>query len=223
MEHPLESAPGVDVIDRSRRFRPGERTDPEKVDSTDPREVELLARARDGNTQAYSQLVEIHQDRIYGLIFRMVREQTLAEELTQDVFIKAFRNLSSFRGDARFSTWVYRIAVNVCHDQRESATARNRAKETSLDSPEMSQVDFPAPRSRPDEAMESDEVAAGFENSLASLEPMYREAFLLRHQEGLNYGEIAQILGITISNAKVRVHRAREMVLEALRSRGFDV
>jgi RNA polymerase sigma-70 factor (ECF subfamily) len=219
----LEAAFGADVIDRSRRLKPGERTDPEKVDSTNLREMELLVQARDGNTRAYSQLVEIHQDRIYGLIFRMVREQTLAEELTQDVFIKAFRNLSSFRGDARFSTWVYRIAVNACHDQRESATARNRARETSLDSPELSQLDLPAQSSRPDEAMETDEVVAGFEDSLASLEPMYREAFLLRHQEGLNYGEIAQILGVTLSNAKVRVHRAREMVLEALRSRGFDV
>jgi RNA polymerase sigma-70 factor (ECF subfamily) len=213
----------VDVVDRRRRLRPGDRADPEEVDSTILREAKLLAQARNGNTRAYSQLVEIHQDRIYGLIFRMVREPALAEELTQDVFIKAFRNLSSFRGDARFSTWTYRIAVNICHDQRESATARNRARETSLDAPELSQLDPPASKSRPDEALEDEEIAAGFEASVALLEPKYREAFLLRHQEDLNYGEIARILGVTLSNAKVRVHRAREMVLEALRSRGFDV
>jgi len=210
-------------MDRSRRLGPGERADPKKVDSTNLREAELLAQAREGNTRANSQLVELHQDRIYGVIFRMVREPTLAEELTQDVFIKAFRNLSSFRGDARFSTWVYRIAVNICHDQRESAAARNRARETSLDSPELSHLDPPAPKSRPDEAMEASEIAEAFETSLSALEPKYQEAFLLRHQEGLNYEEIAQVLGVTLSNAKVRVHRAREMVLVALRSRGFDV
>ena len=210
-------------MDRSRRLGPGERADPKKVDSTNLREGELLAQAREGNTRAYSQLVEIHQDRIYGLIFRLVREPGLAEELTQDVFIKAFRNLSSFRGDARFSTWLYRVAVNLCHDQRESRSARDMEKESSLEGPELEHLDLPSPKSRPDEVMEARELEVFFEAGLNALEVKYRDAFLLRHQEGLSYEDIAMVLDISQSNAKVRVHRAREMVLESLRSSGFDV
>jgi RNA polymerase sigma-70 factor (ECF subfamily) len=216
----------VDVTEQGRRLDQENRTgsNPPVSSETEPKaESQLLNRARRGDTKAYGQLVRVHQDRIYGLVFRMVRDPALAEELTQDVFLKAFRSLSSFRGDARFTTWLYRIAVNLCHDQRESLAARNRSKETSLDSDELGQLEPSTPTTRPDEAMEATEVAAGFQAGLNALEPIYREAFLLRHQEGLNYGEIAEVLGISQSNAKVRVHRAREMVLEALRSRGFDV
>jgi RNA polymerase sigma-70 factor (ECF subfamily) len=84
-------------------------------------------------------------------------------------------------------------------------------------------MDPPAPQPRPDEALEAGQVADGFQAELDALEPIYREAFLLRHQEGLGYEDIAGILEISVSNAKVRVHRARESILGALRRRGFEV
>jgi RNA polymerase sigma-70 factor (ECF subfamily) len=153
----------------------------------------------------------------------MVRDPALAEELTQDAFIKAYRNLSSFREEARFSTWLFRIAVNLCHDHRESLAARVRRKEASLDGLEQQALDPRTGTARPDELVEDREVAAGFQAGLDALDATYREAFLLRHQEGLGYVEIAEILEISRANAKVRVHRAREMILDALRARGFDV
>ena len=153
----------------------------------------------------------------------MVREPALAEELTQDAFIKAYRNLSSFRGEARFTTWLFRIAVNLCHDHRESLAARVQRKEASLDGLEQQGLNARAVTSRPDELVEDREVAAGFQAGLDALGARYREAFLLRHQEGLGYEEIAEILEISKANAKVRVHRAREMILDALLARGFDV
>jgi len=190
---------------------------------TDPREAELLRRARGGDTEAFGRLVEMHQDLVYGLVFRMVRDRSLAEELTQDAFVKAFRRLDSFRGEALFTTWLYRIAVNVCHDQRGSTAARIRGRETSLDAPETGRLDPPASQALPDEDLESREIGDLFRAGVNALEPKYRAAFLLRHQEGLSYAEIAAVLEISENNAKVRVHRAREMVLEGLRSRGFDV
>ena len=153
----------------------------------------------------------------------MVRDPGLAEELTQDSFLKAYRALDSFRGASRFSTWLYRIAVNACHDHRESAAARRRTQETSLDRLEYHDLDPAAPGSRPDQAVEFDEMAEHFEAGLAKLEPTHREAFVLRHQEGLEYGEIAEVLGISAGNAKVRVHRAREAILATLRTRGYEV
>jgi len=187
------------------------------------RERELLARARDGDTRSYGDLVRSHQDRIYGLIFRLVRDPGLAEELTQDAFVRAFRNLGRFRGEARFATWVYRIAVNLCHDHRDSRAAQGKSRERSLDAPEWGGKELPGKVTRPDQAVEIVEVARDFRAGLEALEPKYREAFLLRHQEGLSYDEIAEVFEISKTNAKVRVHRAREMILESLRERGYSV
>jgi len=186
-------------------------------------ERELLARTRQGDTAAYTRLVRLHQDLIFGLVSRMVRDAQLAEELTQDAFLKAYRALDSFRGEARFATWLYRIAVNLCRDHRGNPTSRLRRMETSLEGTAGRGVDPPAPYPRPDEALEAGQVADEFQSELDALDPMYREAFLLRHQEGLGYEEIAGILEISVSNAKVRVHRAREVILGALRRRGFEV
>lgn len=196
--------------------------DRDRFDLAPEVERDLIARARQGDTQAYGRLVLAHQDRIFGMVLRMVRDPLLAEELTQDVFLKAFRGLSGFREAARFTTWLYRIAVNLCHDERQSLGARKRAREIDLEGDPPILAD-PNPGTRPDQAVEADEAATGFEAGLMALEPKYREAFLLRHQEGLSYEEIASVLEISRSNAKVRVHRAREMILEALRSRGFEV
>jgi RNA polymerase sigma-70 factor (ECF subfamily) len=187
------------------------------------REGDLIARSVQGDTRAYALLVRMHQDAVFGLVCRLVADPLVAEELTQDTFLKAFRNLPSFRGDARFFTWLYRIAVNVCHDHRSSQAARNRMRESSLDGPEIGTFDPVAPFARPDEMVEEGEVAEDFQSALDALEAPYREAFLLRHQEGLSYEELAEVMQISKSNAKVRVHRAREMILEALRALGHEI
>ncbi len=186
-------------------------------------ERELLARSRDGDTIAYSILVRNYQDAIYALVCRLIKDDHTAEELTQDTFLKAYRSLPGFRGDARFYTWLYRIAVNVCHDHRESLASRNRRRESSLDAPEMSGLEPPTRFGRPDHLAEESEVAADFRNALGRLDAPYRDAFVLRHQEGLSYDELAHVLRISKSNAKVRVHRAREMVLAVLRERGHEL
>jgi len=190
---------------------------------TPDEEQVLLDRSRRGDTEAYGRLVRAYQDLVYGLVFRSVRDATTAEEITQDVFLKAFRALESFRGESKFTTWLYRIAVNACHDQRDSLAARQRHRETSFDDPDPVAAESAASAERPDEVVEAGEIASTFLEGFEALEPIYREAFLLRHGEGRSYEEIAEILEISVSNAKVRVHRAREMLLTALRTRGFEV
>lgn len=186
-------------------------------------ERELLSRAQHGDKIAYGGLVKLHQDAIFGLVLRQVQDRLTAEELTQDVFVKAFRNLGSFRGDSKFSTWLYRIAVNVCYDYRGSSKARFKKEEVNIE-PEpgvfLGRVDLGR---RPDEEIATKEMAMAFQSCLDRLEPNYREAFLLRHQQGLSYDAIAEVLEISRSNAKVRVHRAREMILETMRKMGHDV
>ena len=145
----------------------------------------------------------------------------LAEELTQDAFLKAYRALGSFRGESRFSTWVYRITINLCRDHFDSPATRFRQRQASLDGPGLERFDPPADGVRPDEALETEEVARDFDAALHGLETTYKEAFLLRHQEGLPYDEISEVLEISVSNAKVRVHRARELILADAQGAGL--
>jgi RNA polymerase sigma-70 factor (ECF subfamily) len=211
------------VSDRGRGEGRSDRDDPGGAPLTAEEERDLLGRASGGDTRAYGRLVAAYQDRVFGLVFRALRDQAVAEEVTQDVFLKAYRSLASFRGDAKFTTWLYRIAVNACRDHRGSRAARKQSRETSLEGPDGEGTAPPPASGRPDLALEASEVETGFRAGLDSLEPRQREAFLLRHEEGLSYDEIAVVLGISIANAKVRVHRAREALLKTLRDRGFDV
>jgi RNA polymerase sigma-70 factor (ECF subfamily) len=185
-------------------------------------DLELVQGAREGNERAFEALVRRHQDSIYGLVMRMVGERDIAEELTQDTFVRAWRNLDGFRGEAQVSTWLYRIAVNLLRDRHASRAARERRSEVSLDDVNLPLAPLAASEPSPVEALEAEEAGAQYRRALADLDPDHRAAFLLRHQEGLAPAEIAGVLGISESNAKVRVHRARRMILDMLRKAGYE-
>ncbi len=184
---------------------------------------ELVGQARDGDVRAFEDLVRRHQGRVYALVRRMVLDAGVAEELTQDVFLKAHRGLGGFQERASFSTWLYRIAVNCVRDYRESRVFHAREIESRLET--VSGADEPPATADPgpDEAVSGAQLFALFENSVEGLDPHLKEAFLLRHQENLGYEEMSEILGVTQANAKVRVHRARTQLLERLRQLGYDV
>jgi RNA polymerase sigma-70 factor, ECF subfamily len=186
-------------------------------------DVELVRQARSGDARAFGDLVHKHQDAIFGLTVRMVGEAATAEELTQDTFLRAWKNLAGFRGESRVSTWLYRIAVNLCLDHLGSRRNQQRRRETSLEISEDGAHALAAHQPGPDERLEEREVTEAFQQALADLDPDHRAAFLLRHQEGLAAAEIATALGISAANAKVRVHRARQMILASLRRRGYAV
>jgi RNA polymerase sigma-70 factor (ECF subfamily) len=186
-------------------------------------EQEWIERARSGDLRAFDQLVRRYQTSIYALVRRMIREDAVAEELTQDVFLKAYQGLARFREEAAFSTWLYRIAVNHVRDYVASRKARDHKQEMSLEDLELSGFKPVSTTPGPEDATSLSEMATLFDSALARLEPHLLEAFLLRHQEGLGYEQIALVLEISVANAKVRVHRARERILEGLRSLGYEV
>lgn len=181
---------------------------------------QLVQRVREGDERAFEELVRRHQEAVYGLVARMSGQAETAEEIAQDVFLQAWRHIDGFRGDAKVSTWLYRIAINLCRDRHESRGARGRRLETSLEESMEAGAAFVSPERAPDEHIEEEEAARGFQQALSSLDEEHRAAFLLRHQEGLTPAEIARIAGISESNAKVRVHRARQMILATLRRLG---
>jgi len=154
-----------------------------------------------GDAQAFARLYEEHKDRIFGLARRMAGHEHAAE-LTQDVFVRAWQKLGTFRGEARFSTWLHRLAVNLILSRRASfATHRQRY---FLDGEERLQ-DLPArPGGR--------ELGMDFESALERLPAGARTIFVLHDVEGYRHEEIAALLGVTSGTTKAQLHRARMLL-----------
>jgi RNA polymerase sigma-70 factor (ECF subfamily) len=164
---------------------------------------QILAGSRGGDRVAQRQLYERFQRTVYGLAIRLVGSRE-ADDLTQEIFLRVFVGLDSFRGTAGFSTWLYRVAVNECLRHRRAAR------------PAMDGLVF-EPVSRetaPDRRLEQAEM---LEQALERLEPPLRAVFLLRHTEGLNYKQISAVLGIPISTAASRLGRARSELRRLLK------
>jgi RNA polymerase sigma-70 factor (ECF subfamily) len=167
---------------------------------------ELIARAQEGDSQAFAALFEMHKPRIYAICLRMTNNMAEAEDLTQDAFIHVFRKLSTFRGESAFSTWLYRIAVNtvLMHFRKKS----NR--QVSLD--ETAKNDSTMPKR---EYGKVDDRLAGSVDRLAlarainELPPGYRTIFLMHEVQGYEHQEIARMLRCSIGNSKSQLHKAK--------------
>ncbi|MFM2162017.1 MAG: hypothetical protein RLZZ383_1529 [Pseudomonadota bacterium] len=178
---------------------------------------DVIAAVRSGDGEAYRLLVERYQDRIYQLIFGMVRHREDARELTQEAFVKAYRSLDGFREDARFSTWLYRIANNLVID-----FCRRRGKGPVLGvEDDVAQRD-PAPTSTgsahvqiPSKALERQQLHAAILGALDALPEEHRQVVLLRELEGMSYREIAEIVGVAEGTVMSRLFYARKK-LQAL-------
>ncbi len=152
------------------------------------------------------------------MALRLLKDPDEAREAAQDAFIKAHRGLPRFEARARFSTWLYRITMNLCYDR---LAKRKRARTVPLD--ELSGQGFEpkaGAASSPGADMARAETERVFEQALEALSETYRLPFVLRQVEERAYEEIADVLDISVTNAKVRVHRAREMMVAWLRRNG---
>ena len=160
-----------------------------------------------------------YQRPVISLLFRLTGDRPLAEDLAQETFVKAFRNLAAFDATRRLSSWILRIAHNVGVD----ALRRRRIRTTSIDARPTSDVtrssDPPAP-AMPD-PVERQALGRALQEAMASLRPDQREAVVLRYEEGLSFEEIAQILGIPEVTARSHVHRARKELARVLSAAGW--
>jgi RNA polymerase sigma-70 factor (ECF subfamily) len=193
------------------------------LEASKDNDLELTRKARGGDLRAFELLMKRHQLAVYNLVTRMVGDASVAEELTQDIFLKAYYGLKLFRGEACFPAWLYRITMNHVRDYVTSRRAKNLKRETSLEGQDSNRVELATDTPAPDTRVLESELASLFTRALNGLEPHLREAFLLRHQENLDYERIAGILQISAANARIRVHRARGRILEELRTLGYDV
>ena len=169
-----------------------------------------IDRVRQGDKDAFRLLVENHQDRLFGLVLSMVSNREQAEDLVQEIFVKAYFALDCFEGQSSFYTWLYRIASNHCLDYLR----KNRPDQISLDRPlsEDSDITFEdtlqAPRTEHPEASVEDPSEAA--SLLAALEPDQRLILSLRELEGRSYEELADLMNCPVNTIKSRLNRARE-------------
>jgi RNA polymerase sigma-70 factor (ECF subfamily) len=181
----------------------------------------LLQGLREGLESAYETLIERYQQPVYNLVSRLLREPGEACDVVQEVFLKVFRRVGSFRGDSRLKTWIYRIAVNEAHNHCRW-DGRHRRHEVGLEGGEDSRnycATLPAPGASPYDYVLDRERHHLVEAALAGLNPAFRPVVVLRDIEDLPYEEIAQILHLPLGTVKSRILRGREALRRELEKR----
>jgi RNA polymerase sigma-70 factor (ECF subfamily) len=185
------------------------------------RDEAFLERLRSGDREAFSTLVDMNQDMVYNLTLKMVRDRELAEDLSQEVFIKVYRALPSFGGRSRLSTWIYRIAYNV--SVTELQKARHRYERTDIDEPAgeetpgMVQVSGAVD---PHEELERSEMMRRVAELIEKLKPQQRLAILLYYQGERSYEEISEVMKLPMGTVKTLLFRAKEALRDLCRAEG---
>lgn len=177
---------------------------------------EDIRKVLQGQTHAYAAIVDRHKDMVFSICMQVIRQREEAEEAAQDVFMKAYQTLAGFRGQSRFSTWIYRIAVNTAI----SRTRKRSMRWLPLD--ENRQEDFALPEAEMLEEVWDQETRLRLtKEALEKLPEGDRLLLMLFYYEDLSMEEISHITGLTVSNTKVRLHRLRKKLQESLNDRIF--
>ena len=181
---------------------------------------ELVLLAQKGEKTAFGELVNRWQSPIYTYCLRQLPNQQLAEELTQDIFVSAFKALKSFRNEAQFSTWLYRIASNRCKNNHAYRHRRQYTSHEPLEgnNPEIPR-DIPSTSKSPEENVHAKDLKEILMETLSQLEEKQREILILSEIQGLPQAEIAKILSIPIGTIKSRLHRAKIELSRRMRNK----
>lgn len=183
-----------------------------------PSDEELVEAFQGGDAAAFDVLVRRWDRKIHGAIYRVVGSDDEARDLVQEAFFKAFRALSGFKREARFSSWLYQIALNLCRDR-----LRRRKGRTFISLDERDEAGEPLAVSRAASALETIEaqdLARTVERAMAELPPEQREVIVLKEYEGLTFVEIAEVLSVPVSTVKTRLYRGLVQLRERLERRG---
>ena len=179
-------------------------------------DAELVDRWQAGDESAFETLVHRHQRRVFGLVIRMLGDRQEAEDVAQEAFLSLHRHGHRFRREARFSTFVYRVAANAALNRRRSL-GRKRAREEALARRQDAGFDLPSSPRDPENATAGGEIQAQVQEALLKLSEDLRAAIILYDIEGQSYGDIAKALKIPEGTVKSRIHRARNALREHLR------
>ncbi|CCO09298.1 RNA polymerase sigma factor [Desulforamulus hydrothermalis] len=177
----------------------------------------LVERSKKGDREAFEHLVQLYENKVYTIAYRLMGNHADAADLAQEAFIKIYQALPNFRGDSSFSTWIYHITVNVCRDELRK---RQRRPTVSLDEPAADgnnntyEIRSVAPG--PEEMLDRSETQAMIQQCLNALSDDYRTILVMREIQELSYEEIADILGCSLGTVKSRLSRARQALKEKI-------
>ena len=185
-----------------------------------PEERALITRLCNGEEAAYETLIDRYEHPVFNLIYRLLGDPGDAADVTQEVFLKVFRNVGSFRGDSSLKTWIYRIAMNESRNQLRWF-GRHRRQEVAVESTysddtESRQDWLPDPGRSPLELAMDREQEALVETALSEINPNFRAVLVLRDIEALTYDEIAEVLEVSLGTVKSRILRGREALRRRL-------
>jgi RNA polymerase sigma-70 factor (ECF subfamily) len=212
------SAGAAGPASRDFKRRGGKPESQEVRDARDARDRRLVRRLKQGDERAFQELVHTYQDRIFGMVFRMIGNRQEAEDIAQEVFISVHRGIANYRGEGRFYTWLYRIASNTCKNRIKYLSGRNFHRSSDID-------ETPAAHTQgedggpvhslqsvvpgPEATVAGNRLERAVQDEIAQLEPEHRLLIVLRDIQGLSYAEIITITGLQEGTLKSRLHRAR--------------
>ena len=194
--------------------------EPDAARQAGEEEARLVERLVARDERAFNTLVRAYERRVFALVLRMIGNRAEAEDLAQEVFVQVFKAVGSFRGESKLSTWIYRIAVNLCKNRVKYLRVRHTNEQDELEALQerlpmgqgvhsnVAQID------RPDEMMAGKQVEHIVQQAILQLEPTFRECLVLRDVEELSYEEIGAITGLPEGTVKSRIHRARAQLKE---------
>jgi RNA polymerase sigma-70 factor (ECF subfamily) len=186
----------------------------------DEPESRLIERLVARDERAFNELVRAYERRVLGLVMRMIGSRAEAEDIAQEAFVQVFKAIGTFRGDSKLSTWIFRIAINLCKNRVKYNRVRHSDEQDELESiaervpmGEAKRANV-AQVARPDEAMAGKQVEKIVQDAILKIEPSFRECLVLRDVEELSYDEIGEITGLPPGTVKSRIHRARGQLKE---------
>jgi len=194
---------------------------PPALDLLNLPDADVVALAQQGRDAAFHELIRRYERPVFSLIYRMVRDRELAEDLAQDTFIKVLNHIDRYRSEFKLSSWLFKIANNVAIDhlrrrQLETVSIDGSPHAQTADAIEATSFDVVVQQESALDELEARELGTAIEQAIASLRPEYRSCIMLRHVEGRSYEEIAATLDLPLGTVKTYIHRARHELRRAL-------
>ena len=181
-------------------------------------DLEIIEEALGGSQKAFKELTRRHQNSVYHIIYKIVRDQETTNDLVQETFMKAFTSLASYRSEYRFSTWLYKIAANCSIDFLRKKRINALSLDQQLQTREGSvEIEVPDNSYNPERDLVRKQQSVSISEAIDSLPDKYREVIIYRHKDDKSYEEIAELLGIPVGTVKARIFRARELLKKKLK------
>jgi len=185
-------------------------------------EKEIIQRVLGGDKNAFEGLVLVNQKNVYNLALKMTRNEEDALDISQEAFVKAFRQLRNFRGDSRFSVWLYRLTYNLCIDFLRKKKPESNVVSLNYedDSGDITPLEIPDLRNLPEDSTIRSEMRKNITDSIKELPLKHRKVIAMREIAGMSYDEIAKTLNINVGTVKSRLARARLKLIDILKEKG---